>query len=176
MIDRADIVQLVRSFVGLSADNDPAGDLGRLVDFPGGAPPEEELKIRTNCAMFVCGIWRELGCSDPLLHHEYVNGQALTWALEIARNRHAIFYPHDGRCPQIGDVLYFATPPKPGVKPKNDDHLTFVVDGPDDFRRILRAGGGGAHNLISESAKRSTYLWDVERPLRGFIDTQLVVG
>ena len=38
--DRESIVQWVRSFVGLSAVHDPNGELARLVDFPGGAPPE----------------------------------------------------------------------------------------------------------------------------------------
>jgi hypothetical protein len=177
MIDRAGIVQLVRSFVGLSAKHDPEGDLARLVDFPGGDPPEVEVKIKTNCAMFVCGIWRELGCDDLLLYHQYVNGQALIWALEIARNRKASFLPHDGHYPHIGDVLHYATPPVPGEKPKNDDHLTFVVNGPDERRRVLCAGGGAGGNLITESDKWQSLLVDkYGRRLRHFIDTQLVVG
>jgi hypothetical protein len=170
MTTREDVVQLVRSFVGLSEDHDPESELARLVDFPGGAPPEVEVHIHTNCAMFADGIWRELGCNSPLLHHQYVNGAALTWALEIAREANALHLPNDGT-PGIGDVLHFATPPKPGVKNRNDDHLIFVVDGPDERGMILRAGGGGARNLIAESTKRSTYKWDLGRPLRHWVET-----
>ena len=176
MISRADIVQGVRGFVGLSAIHDPNGDLARLVDFPGGAPPEQEVLIKTNCAMFACGILRWLGCTHPLLQHQYVNGQALTWLLEIAHDCKASHYPHDGYILQPGDILHWATPPKPGVKPKNDDHVAFCMTAPDDTRGIIRAGGGGTDNAITESVTLQDYTVDHWRPLRTILNVPVMLG
>lgn len=170
-MNREDIVQAVRGFVGLSISNDPNGDLARLVDFPGGAPPEQEVLIKTNCAMFACGILRWLGCTHPLLQHEYVNGYALTWLLEIARDMQALHLPHDGSRPHIADIIHWATPPKPGVKLSNDDHVAFVTFGPDANRLILRAGGGATDNLITETSVPEDYTVDHWRPMRSWIDT-----
>lgn len=174
---RPEIVTLIRSFVGCSLDSPPdrLGELARLVDFPGGAPPEVEVQIKTNCAMFVLGIWRQLGCKHHLLHHQYVNGMALTWALEIARDCHALHLPHDGHMPQPGDVCHYATAPKPGVDPVYDDHLEFVLTAPGDDRLVLHAGGGRARNAIAEGGP-DDYTVNHWRPLRHWIDTALVIG
>jgi hypothetical protein len=175
MATRADIVQGVRGFVGLSIHNDPNGELARLVDFPGGAPPEQEVLIKTNCAMFACGILRWLGCTHPLLHHQYVNGMAMTWLLEIARAEKALHYPHDGYQLQPGDILHWATPPKPGVRPRNDDHVAFCMVGPDEHRLIIRAGGGATDNLITESDEPADYTVDHWRPLMNIIETTVLL-
>ena len=171
MNDRSDIVRGVRGFVGLSAVNDPNGELARLVDFPGGAPPEQEVRIKTNCAMFACGIIRWLGCVHPLLYHQYVNGMALTWLLELAHDMKASHLPHDGYVLQPGDILHWATPPRPGVKPRYDDHVAFCMTAPDGLRLIIRAGGGAADNLITESHELQDYTVDHWRPLRTVINT-----
>ncbi|MEN6535522.1 MAG: CHAP domain-containing protein [Bryobacteraceae bacterium] len=173
--DRSDVVKWVRSFVGLSAINDPNGELARLVDFPGGAPPKQEVLITTNCAMFACGILRQLGCAHSLLHHEYVNGRALAWLLEISHDTGALHLPHDGNGPRVGDILHWATPPKPGEKPRNDDHVAFITAGPFDGRMIQRAGGGAAHNEITESVGLADYTIDHWRPWRHYIDIEQVL-
>lgn len=174
-IDRETVVQWVRSFVGLSATHDPNGELARLVDFPGGAQPAQEVQIATNCAMFACGILRQLGCTHPLLQHEYVNGSALTWLLEIARDTDALYLARTGPGPKVGDIIHWATPPKPGEKPSNDDHVAFVTSGPFDDRLIQRAGGGAAHNAITESVDLADYTLDHWRPWRHYIDVQKVL-
>lgn len=176
MMTREDIVQAVRGFVGLSAKHDPNGDLARLVDFPGGEPPEQEVLIKTNCAMFACGILRWLGCTHPLLQHEYVNGYALTWLLEIAHDMQASHLPHDGYVLQPGDILHWATPPKPGVKPKNNDHVAFAMTAADSQRRIIRAGGGAADNEITQSQDLEDYSVDHRRPLRTVLNVPLMLG
>jgi hypothetical protein len=167
---REDVVTWVRSFVGLSALHDPNGELARLVDFPGGAPPEKEVLISTNCAMFACGILRQLGCTHPLLQHQYVSGQALTWLLEIARDNKALYLPHTGPGVAVGDIIHWATPPRPGVKPSNDDHVAFITSGPFDGRLIQRAGGGAAHNAITESDDLADYTVDHWRPWRHYVN------
>jgi hypothetical protein len=180
MMERKYIVQAVHSFVGLSAKHDPNGDLARLVDFPGGAPPEQEVLIKTNCAMFACGVLRWLGeisgFVHPLLMHEYVNGWALTWLLEIAHDMKASHYPHDGYILQPGDILHWATPPKPGVKPCNDDHVAFSMTVPDIHRRIIRAGGGAADNEITESREAEDYTIDHRRPVRHILCVPRMLG
>jgi hypothetical protein len=176
MTSREDVVKWVRSFVGLSAVHDPNGELARLVDFPGGAPPEQEVLIKTNCAMFACGILRQLGCKHPLLHHEYVNGMALTWVLEIGRETGSLYLPHAGPGPQVGDILHWATAPKPGVKPRNDDHVAFIVAGPFERRMIQRAGGGAANNEITESTDLADYSLDHWRPLRHYVNIEQVLN
>jgi len=179
-LTRDDVVRAVRGFVGLSAINDPAGELARLVDFPGGPPPEQEVLVKTNCAMFVCGIWRWLGEQTgyvhPLLSHPYVSGMALTWVLEIAREREALHLSHDGHVPQRGDVLHWASRLKPGAKPRNDDHVAFAMTDPDEYRRIIRAGGGGANNAIRESRTLDDYTIDNWRPLAHWIDTKKILS
>ena len=161
----------------MSIHHDPERDLARLVDFPGGDPPEVEVRIKTNCAMFVCGIWRELGCLNELLYHQYVSGEALTWVLEIAREADALHvHRSDGPRPQRGDVLHWATPPKPGVKPVYNDHVAFLTIDPDEHRMVQRAGGGAADNLITETTVLENYTVDHQRPLRHWIDTQKVLG
>jgi hypothetical protein len=121
--------------------------------------------------MFACGILRELGCKHQLLHHEYVNGMAMTWLLEIARETASLCLPHKDGVPTVGDICHWATPPKPGVKPRNDDHVAFIVQGPEPNLRVLRAGGGAKDNLITESGDWADYTVDHWRPLRHWIDT-----
>jgi hypothetical protein len=173
---RDDIVQSVRGFVGLSIHHDPNGELARLVDFPGGAPPEQEVQIKTNCAMFACGMLRWLGCTHPLLQHEYVNGMAMTWLIEIARDMNALHLPGDRTRPLRGDICHWATPPAPGQKPRNDDHVAFLVTNPNEARMVLRAGGGATDNLITETTFPENYTVDHWRPLRHWIDVVKVLG
>jgi hypothetical protein len=174
-MNRLDVVQWVQLFVGCSLD-ERTDELARLVDFPGGPPASEEVKIKTNCAMFVLGIWRQCGCVHPFLTHPYHNGMAMAWVLEIARQCKALHLPHDGTTPQMGDVCHYATPPKPGLAPRNDDHVEFLLTNPSEHRLALHAGGGRARNAITESVVAEDYTMNHWRPLRHWIDTTLVIG
>jgi hypothetical protein len=175
MTTRADVVQLVRSFVGLSISHDPNGDLARLIDFPGGPPPEIEVLTKTNCALFVMGIWREFGCQHPLLHRPYVNGKAMTWALVIASDSGALHLPHDGQSPGSGDVCHYATKPKLPWLWSKDDHLEFLVSSCGANRLALHAGGGRSDNAITEYPMPQDYTVNHWRPLVHWIDTLKVL-
>jgi hypothetical protein len=107
-----------------------------------------------------------------LLRHEYVNGMAMTWLLEIARSTGALHvHRAGGPRPIRGDICHWATPPVPGRKPRNDDHVAFLMTDPDAHRLCLRAGGGAADNLITETATPENYTVDHNHPLRDWIDT-----
>lgn len=172
---RDDLVTFVRSFVGHSIDRDPEGELARLVDFPGGPPPEVEVRIKTNCAMFVLGVWRHYGCGSSYLSHPYVSGMALTWVLEIARDAHALHLPHDGFLPGPGDVIHYATKPRPGVPVVHDDHVEFALTVPNAARMFLHAGAGRANNAVTEHKGLDDYTVNNWRPLRHWVDTLKVL-
>lgn len=173
---RFELCQWVRGFDGYSLDSPPeqVDELARLVNFPGDKP-EQSVLIKTNCAMFVCGIWRQCGCAHPLLYSKYHIGMAMDWVMRIAMVSGALKLPSSG-VPQAGDVLHYATPTKPRLKPKNDDHVEFLLSDPGANHLALHGGAGRARNGVTVSAEPSDYRVNRGRPLRHWIDSEAVLA
>lgn len=175
LVSESPTVTLVRSFVGCSLEN-RREDLADLVAFPGDNPAID-VRIKTNCGMFVLGIWRRLGCRHPLLMGKYRGGMAIAWVLRIATDARALHLPHTGT-PSSGDVVHYATPglnPKTG-RPWNNDHVEFVMSAPDEHRFSLHAGAGRVANAVTESASPEDYTVNAWRPLSHWVETAKVVS
>lgn len=153
------IVELVKSYIGdslLHNKEDLALLVSRHVD-----DPNQSVQIKTNCGMFALGVWCAVGVQHSLLQSPYKNGMAIVWLRQIAKSKNALHsYPKDGR-PVAGSLLHYYTPGK------NDNHVEFLLENPNQKFIALHAGGGRANNEIGSGS--GDIRFSSGRPLKEWI-------
>ncbi len=155
------IVDTVRSYIGCSLIH-RCDELAELVCFPGDNE-SEDVRIKTNCAMFALGIWRKIGVEHPLLDGQYKSGMAMAWVLQIARDNGALVRATSSiDTPPPGALMHYAN------EGHNNDHVEFCLSEPNSLRQIDHAGGGRAGNLIG--AGTGPWSWNYGRPLQHWVD------
>lgn len=162
-----DIVEIVKSYIGDSLINNKE-DLGILVSRHVD-DPNQVVQIKTNCAMFALGVWCLVGVQHNLLKSKYKNGMAIAWLRQIAISKGALrTYPKDG-VPIAGSLLHYYT------TGKNDNHVEFLLENPNDKFISSHAGGGRNNNEIGSGT--SDIRFSIGRPLQEWIDPEfLLVG
>lgn len=155
------IVETVRSYIGCSLKS-RCDDLAELVCFPGDEE-SQDVRIKTNCAMFALGVWRKVGVPHELLSDRYKNGMAMAWVLKIARDRDALVRATSTiQAPPPGALLHYAH------EGRNNDHVEFCLSEPNSLHQIEHAGGGRADNLIGAGV--GPWSWNYGRPLQHWVD------
>jgi len=157
-----DIVEIVKSYIGDSLTNnkeDLALLVARQID-----DPNQIVQVKTNCALFMLGVWWLVGVQHELLTKKYKNGMAIAWVRQIAIDKKALrAYPKDG-LPIPGATMHYYTP---GT---NNNHVEFLLDSPNDKHVALHGGGGRANNEIASGTGDITWSYQTSRKLMEWID------
>ncbi len=79
-----------------------------------------------------------------------------------------------GRQPKVGSLLHYRSPTPSGSKPKNDDHVEFLLSPIDARGYALHGGGGRAENAITMTTDPGLVTYNNGRPLLQFLDPDLL--
>jgi hypothetical protein len=154
------IVEIVKEYIGDSLLNNKehlALLIARDVD-----DPNNVVQIKTNCGLFALGVWCKAGVQHKLLDTKYKNGMAIAWVRKIAIDKKALRnYKKDGP-PVAGALLHYYT------QGKNNNHVEFLLEDPDEKMVAFHAGGGRANNEIGSGT--GNIAWSSGRPLMEWID------
>jgi hypothetical protein len=157
-----DIIEIVNSYIGDSLVN-KKDDLAELIA-RGVDDPAQIVMVKTNCAVFALGVWCLVGVQHDLLKIKYQNGMAIVWVRKIAQAKGALrTYKKDG-LPIAGSLMHYYTPNR------NDNHVEFLLEDPNDKHFALHAGGGRDKNEIGSGTSDITWSWQPSRKLQEWID------
>jgi hypothetical protein len=162
-----DIIEIVKSYVGDSLIHNKE-DLA-LLTARGVDDPNKIVQITTNCGLFTLGVWWAVGVQHELLKRKYKSGMAIAWVRQIAQDKKALrSYPKDG-LPIPGATMHYYTPGK------NDDHVEFLLESPNNKHLALHGGGGRPQNAITSGT--GDIILNSNRKLMAWIDpVALLVG
>jgi len=147
MTIREKIANLAKSYHGTSVSSDKS----RYVDLLG---PNETKSMQnyfcdpntSGCALTIRGLWRSIGVSDKRVNPNYVFGKAVTWLVQIARDRKAWVQASQNNFPQVGDFVLVG-----GDKTKDGgvEHVFTVISCEPD-------GNGGATLTSIDGGQRDS--------------------
>lgn len=159
------LIEVVQHFVGSTLDHN-GDELRRFISRDGIDDPRKLLdKHVSDCGLFALAVWHELGVEHKLLSQPYVEGMAVAWCYEIARDLRAIRHPIADGPPKVGALMHYFTHGKP------DSHVEFCLSDVAVFDSVsiaYHAGGGRTNCGIGRDHDNIRFNWG--RPLQEWYD------
>lgn len=159
------LVALVKKYVGCSL-HVHKDDLATLV-CRGVDDPDQSVLIKTNCGMFALGIMHEAGVVHDLLTQKYKLGMAIAWVRTIGKDLGALKKFSKSEMPKAGSLLHYYT------SGKNNNHVEWLLEDPDDQGCAEHGGGGRTDNAITIGS--GNVLWNYGRPLQEWLDPDILL-
>jgi hypothetical protein len=170
MGSRDKVIEIIKQYSGVTVSSDKV----RYVDLLG---PDEAQAMQkyfcdpatSGCALTIRGVWRKAGISDKRLNPNYVFGKAVSWLVQIARDRGAWISAKANILPQPGDFVLVGGDK---VRDGGVEHVFTVISAESDDSGgiILTSIDGGQRDgkgqqAIFEKTRRWTWrngsYWDV---------------